>query len=47
MQPVGLMIVMKIAVDLFNNEFENCIKNSESTYPFCSVEGVDPQMTED
>ena len=41
------MIVFQIALDLLQNEFDECVKLSEQTYAICSRLGLDNQLTKE
>ena len=41
------MIVLKMAVSLFNNEFDDCIKLADQNYPICLEQKVDTSTTKE
>ena len=47
MQTVSLVIVLKMAVSLFNNEFDDCIKLADQNYPICLEQQVDMSTTKE
>ena len=41
------MIVLKMAVYLFNNELNNCIKLADQRFPICEDQNVDRTTTKE